>query len=363
METNSNHMNTNSIDSDLYQILRPLLACHDYIPFDFNPESAVIIEKTLFMLNSFYNTNYRNSYYIAFQLISGTLQNEEGNADSIAAILKDLQKYTEQNQDEFQNKDKIFKLIDYLYLELARYNTFNDNLNTALEKAVELESQYDNFYNETNNLREDINDAKSKTDDIIGKSVSILGVFTGIVMAFSGAFSILSGAFDSLSSNISKYRVFGLFSLIGFIIYNVTVVLLFVIARISGKDIGVRCKQQFDCGGDCIYCSAFDCEKSTIKKTICQSVNKYPHIIIGELLLLYIMYFIFCTWFFNSKNRDIFPSFLELINKNPIIHDVVLLLFLIAPFVLLFFIYRYIFPQKNQVNNCKDFSEDSVDDI
>lgn len=339
-------------DSKLKSILDELFSTYDYMPCDSDQKSKSLIDKTLVALNDLYNNGYRNSYYIAFQVISDVLTNNKSYPDVIDAILHDLS--IECESITLKHKKDISKLIDYLFLELSRYNSFNADLKNASEKATELQEMYDGFWNTTQQIDNDIYQTKSQMSDMIGKSVSILGIFTGIVMAFTGGLTALTGAFESLNSNVSKYRIFALFSIIGIILYNIIIILMFFISRVSGKDIGISCKNNYL---SCNDCKKYNRKETVRKRIICQAINKYPHIILGELILIYILYIICITWLFSQRNKELFTTFFSYIANYPKTHDIIFIITLILPIIIVF-LFIFIFFRKPYEEN---FDEDIFD--
>lgn len=65
------------------------------------------------------------------------------------------------------------------------------------------------------------------------QSISILGIFSGVVVTFFGGLKITTSVFSNLSSNIGKFRIVFMTSLVGMILFNTVNLLLSFLNKIS----------------------------------------------------------------------------------------------------------------------------------
>lgn len=315
-------MNSNDqYERQISRLLKPLIIAEE-INYD---EIVEVAEQ----LNVIYENGYKNSYVFSYNLISDSISNAT-NPEYIPYLFIELR--DEVSKDTYGHKTEMIKLVDFLQLEFARYNNLSSATDAINQQIEIINDDIKNYNDQTNDIQEDIWKFEQRMDDSTSKSVSILGIFAGVVTAFMAGFSILSGAFSSLDSEISKYRIFALFLIIGMIFYNTIVTLMFVIAKISGNDIGVMCKKGYYCDKE--SCNYYK-DKGIFHSLICQALNKYPLIFVFDLLFLYLLYSVVMFWAFSSNNKDFFIGLFAFLNRHLYIKDIVLLFLLVIPIIVL----------------------------
>lgn len=117
-----------------------------------------------------------------------------------------------------------------------------------------------------------------------------------------GGVSLLSSAFTAIQSEASIYRILFMLTLVGFVIYNIIISLMFMVGRFNGRDVGVRCKYRYDCRG-CPHV-----RRGKIARLFCQAINKYPYIFCVNAFWVYVMYLIFVFWMYSGNNVDVFAD-------------------------------------------------------
>lgn len=210
------------------------------------------------------------------------------------------------------------KLSDHINLELVRYN--------YVEKRV-LEAQLDNAPNNINNqieenvrkaipdldkLRAQISFAKiaadkvEKLEDTINSrmesnnvsSITTLTIFSAVILTFSGGITFSSGVFSGLS-DVSAYRLVFTVGLVGFILFNTVFALLYLVAKMTNKQIETRCKYMTYSADATTYkcCGKGYCTKkySTVS-FLCKLLRKYLYVFVIDIILIFVMYADYILW-------------------------------------------------------------------
>lgn len=294
------------------------------------------------------NPSYRHSYSnITAQIIFNF---NESNSDPLTEYPNDCIDVLSDNATEllnwFQSNcvgreqyiwTKYYKLYDHIMLEVIRLGdnrTIRDLIYESSNKSDYIQHQLNSVDNQMAKTRDEVDTIKG---GIVTQVVTVLSIFAAVVIAFFGGMSLLNSGFNSLQFSISSYRLFFMLTLVGFVLYNIIISLLFIVCRINGKDIGVYCKEGYGC-----YCGNI----SGLRGIICQAVHKYPYIIIINSVLLYILYAIVAMWSFSPSNTIFFPELFHSLNTW-IISGFELIL-LSIPLILFFFLWRGILKRKKQ---------------
>lgn len=274
------------------------------------------------------NPDYRHAY----SSISATLinsqngSNKPNNSTSPSPSMRDnIEGNIDSLKNDFQNKHsdygknknqlKMFsKYIDHINLEIVRMGYFED-----VSKKLEMQDQLSiNINSRITKLNQEIQETDGKIEQSQGnyltQVITILSIFAAIVLAFSGGMSFLGNAFQTIMSNKDPIKMVFVFSLFGFIMYNIIIGLLFIVARMNRKDIGIYCKYSYGCQ---------NCHRrpNGIGKILCQALLKYPYITIIDIILILLVYVLFLLW--------IFPFF----SKASL--ETIWIILLIAPIVIL----------------------------
>lgn len=120
-------------------------------------------------------------------------------------------------------------------------------------------------------------------------SITILGIFMGVVMVFFGGFTILENSIEGLSS-ASYHRLYFTMLLFGGILYNIVILLFFLIGRVTERSIACKCHKSEDNN-----CSK--CKRKVVSKTICSLQNKFPYIFWVDFLIVLGMGFIVVLYY------------------------------------------------------------------
>ena len=271
------------------------------------------------------NPNFRHEYSGISNAMKAAVMNDK-TQESLLTIQLNFLKLKETIEQKYNPQEiacqKFHKLYDHVMLEASRQIERQD-----LTRQLEwLNNQYQH-YNQTfekhaeqfERISQQIDESKSS---VISQTVTVLGIFTAIAMAFFGGFKLLEAGITV--DSISIYRLCLILLLIGFSVYNIIVGLMFVIARICGKDIGVRCKVGDFCNG-CEY-------RRKWSIILCQSIHKYPFITVVEFLFIYLLYAVVILWLFTPGEKCLLPGVFPM--DNIWVASIIQVVLLILPLIL-----------------------------
>lgn len=225
-------------------------------------EDADIISFFEETLKSVYeNKAFRHSYF-KISAILQELKSKGSDLDVLSVNLGKLGNIAVREQYNENTKNSIFKLWDHCHLEISRFSYFdqffwrNDKAKTELEKISLDYKKAKKDFNETQKGFKKVSDYMSNARS---EYVTILGIFAAIMLAGIGGFSVLGG-FAKEVTTISNYRFFTIVSFLGLILFNVVFMLIYMIARLTEKNIYTICtNSKKDRNSDC---TKGDCENN-----------------------------------------------------------------------------------------------------
>lgn len=259
-------------------------------------------------LNALFSNGEKRNYSDSYILVNGLMSNPQ-KQEYVSANLTAL--YDANERNSLQYKDDIRKTLDYCKLEAMRYMSIHNLIDGSDSKMASIMDRMDNVDKRSTHYEQDSKEIKKAMDESTSRSVTILSIFAGVVISFVGGLSLLGSAFTSIQSNASIYRILFMLTLVGFVIYNIIISLMFVVSRFNGRDIGVRCKYRYDCH------ACHHARPGKISRVFCQAVNKYPYIFCVDAFLVYVMYVVFVLWLYSGNNTDVFN---ELFESLPFLH-------------------------------------------
>lgn len=215
--------------------------------------------------------DFRHSYFKISALLQ-ELKKNNNEADSFDALKKNLSileseiiiedKYNMLDSNGRFLKNKFYKLCDHCNLEISRFSYFdqffwrNDKAKEDLEK---ISADYKQSEKDFKEAKQDFKEVREYMSNARSEYVTILGIFAAIMLAGIGGFSVLGG-FAKEVTTISNYRFFTIVSFLGLILFNVVFMLIYMIARLTGKNIYTICtNSKKDRNSDC---TKGDCENN-----------------------------------------------------------------------------------------------------
>lgn len=216
-------------DAKLVEILRTLSENESF--------SDALKNKLKKDITYIYSADYRHSYY----LISVELYNlDDEKLDRICTGIEFLKVLVINNDSAIKGLNKLF---DHVKLEVVRIREnnrqkselnqiINDNVKNISDMELSIKNKMDGF-------KEELDDSMRGVSNILTQIVSILGIFAAIVIVFFGGASVFANVFSNLG-DINWIEVFPLISAVGFVMFNLIFMLLFILSRMTERDIGVK---------------------------------------------------------------------------------------------------------------------------
>lgn len=209
--------------------------------------------------------------------------------DEVTQALKEIHNYDENNKE--LDNCRINCILDVLKSS-AKFIGYNVGLFLA-QKSTETAQKgiAEKTKQESKDLKNKLNKQQQKNAE---SSITILGIFVGIVMVFFGGFSILTEAITTMNV-VTPYRLIFTMLAFGFIMYNIVILLFFLIGKITNKSIQCKCHKCIPkdekSGLNCANCKA-----NYGILGICKLQRLYPYIYWGNTVIISGMSFIFSMW-------------------------------------------------------------------
>ncbi|GAA0731777.1 hypothetical protein [Clostridium oceanicum] len=197
----------------------------------------------------------------------------------------------------------IKSLIDYITLELLREDHVQKVYETKVNDLVSkvMKKNLDKFNSDIKKNKEDTKKEYKRIEEhyknmmakqekelsgINNTLVSILGIFSAIILSFFGGLSILGSVMQNINK-VSRYRLSFSIVLIVFFIFNIIFTLLYVISKLTGKDISVKCNDN-----KCSHCTKDKDPTYMCLKSNFPAVFWYNYVCICFMGLLFIMFMV-----------------------------------------------------------------------
>lgn len=195
------------------------------------------------------DSDFRHRYsgfYAKITVIDG---DDEGNLDilsqNICILYEEICKRFREKQVEKEVYNGVRKLYDHVNLDIARINyirTISNRAEAIQQEVEETQEKVEETQQQTqitfDKLKSEIEDTKQQSVSILQKVqnaereyIAILGIFAAIIAAFFSGIGFSS----SILANIEKatiYRLSGMTTLVGLIIFNILVLLMSFVSHI-----------------------------------------------------------------------------------------------------------------------------------
>ena len=222
---------------------------------------------------------------------------EDLDAEFFDRVKNKLGEITLMKQDKIEMLIKVLKSS----MEYIRYdiNTFSA-LKSTKDTSYQIQTHIDDLKKEAKLIKKDLKNQSRKN---IEASVTILGIFVSVVMVFFGGFSILTQAITTMNS-VTPYRLVFTILMFGLIMYNIVILLFFLISKITGKKIHSKCyrykPKDAQRSKDCLNCA-----KSGIVLGLCRIEGFYPYIYWGNTVIIAGLTFTFAMWVHFKLTGDV----------------------------------------------------------
>lgn len=219
----------------------------NYPSFDIedDDEKNIILKSILSKFEKFYKCN-RHSYSEIAEYMDELSPDQR---DSLEKNISELVLISDENN--LPIRDNLLKLHDHVKLEVIR-----------IARVAKMDFVAKNAVEKVDNINHNLDELVSKAE-----TITILGIFAGLVIGFATSFQLLGTTFSKLGE-VPIYRELAFTFVIGLILFNCLFLLLFSVARISGRSLATNCKRK-----DCI-----DCNKKKCNNSIKRFIKKYPYV-------------------------------------------------------------------------------------
>ena len=209
-------------------------------------------------LLAFYkNGNVRHSYFQISAVIQSKKSKEATDGSVLMYNLDVLMKEVATDSEFNDIGDKLYKFYDHCQLELSRLNYFE----SIFWRSDQARNNYESLLESSYKAKTEISALNKQIANVKTENITILGIFAAIVIGGIGSFTGLGNVFTVLG-NISMYKFLATVSFVGLIIFNVSFMLVYMIAKITGRNIYTVCidfrkKSDEDClNATCKICTS-----------------------------------------------------------------------------------------------------------
>ncbi len=282
------------------------------------PDSSTVDDFYNQLKNIYSDVDFRHSYatisdFLVKQIPPDAREELEHNMNLILECAQNS------HSSDSEIIKKIIKLKDHIELEILRILRI-EQINVIGGRAIAESKRAEDLINDNNlrieKQRNEIKSLKEKLKNQAQKSaessITILGIFVGIVMVFFGGFTILENAIEGMQK-ASSYRLYFTMLLFGAIMYNVVILLFFLISRITEKPVTCRCHRAPGYGslsgdGEKVFREitrndCFNCQYRVKNKGLCRIKNTLPYVYWGNLVIIMGLSFMFFMRVFRDNSN------------------------------------------------------------
>lgn len=251
-----------------------------------------LIDKSRILLGIYAN-NFRHSYSSILGVIIDIKRGED-SPDQPSASLD----YLAENVSLLNNviieraefrciSASLNKLYDHVMLEISRLShieSLNGMRRDLDKKLLDGARQVDEATN-------DLKNTVKVTENLKSEMITVIGIFAAIMLSFVGGMNFTSATLTSIGQS-SIYKITFITIICGFTIFNTIFCLIYLIARMTDKNIYSYCK---DGEGECITAKCEkDCGLGKIRKRL-------PFVYWVNRIMLIGIIITFFSWFFDIK--------------------------------------------------------------
>lgn len=198
-------------------------------------------------LKGLYTDGFRHHYSKFFPLIDNIAKNENNEENNLDYLSNNLQEISKFIEDDSFNGNKtlkslylpLLKLTDHLNLEIARFISYT----SSESKIKDLEVQHQKTILELKTARSELEEAKKRLSSIQTEIIAVLSIFAAIVLTFSGSMSLIGNALSNME-NAPFFKSAFFISLCGFIVLNLIFLMMYIVGKITGRNIYAHCQTE-----------------------------------------------------------------------------------------------------------------------
>lgn len=249
-------------------------------------------------LKGLYTDGFRHVYSEFFALIVEIAKDDNAySLDFLSNNITNVRALVEQDyvdgEKEFRGLYRpLTKLSDHINLEIARYSYSSIHE----QRVLDLEKRNKNLQTELADATGKLEEAQKSMSSVQTELIAVLSIFAAIVLTFSGSMSLLGNALTGME-NAPFFKSVFFVLLCGFIITNVIFLMMYLVGKITGRNIYAKCKSKdCTCGeGGVPKC----CGLTRIRKRL-------PYVFWINFLVILMMVVDVVVWYFD-KLYNIIP--------------------------------------------------------
>ncbi|MBQ6706467.1 MAG: hypothetical protein IJN07_03025 [Clostridia bacterium] len=249
-------------------------------------------------LKGLYTDGFRHVYSEFFALIVEIAKDDNAySLDFLSNNITNVRALVEQDyvdgEKEFRGLYKpLTKLSDHINLEIARYSYSSIHE----QRVLDLEKRNKNLQTELADATEKLGEAQKSMSSVQTELIAVLSIFAAIVLTFSGSMSLLGNALTGME-NAPFFKSVFFVLLCGFVITNVIFLMMYLVGKITGRNIYAKCKSKdCTCGeGGVPKC----CGLTRVRKRL-------PYVFWINFLVILMMVIDVAVWYFD-KLYNIIP--------------------------------------------------------
>ena len=249
-------------------------------------------------LKGLYTDGFRHVYSEFFALIVEIAKDDNAySLDFLSNNITNVRALVEQDyvdgEKEFRGLYRpLTKLSDHINLEIARYSYSSIHE----QRMLDLEKRNKNLQTELADATEKLGEAQKSMSSVQTELIAVLSIFAAIVLTFSGSMSLLGNALTGME-NAPFFKSVFFVLLCGFIITNVIFLMMYLVGKITGRNIYAKCKSKdCTCGeGGVPKC----CGLTRVRKRL-------PYVFWINFLVILMMVVDVAVWYFD-KLYNIIP--------------------------------------------------------
>lgn len=263
----------------------------DVTEFNTNNEK----EHALTKLQSIYINNFRHLYSEIFMCMISFVDHgiAEGsplnNLNTNMRVCYDYIMGLDETIADEGLKKNVFKLYDHIALEYARIAYWASHKEEINRQLTEAKNSMINIYKQSEELSDNVNNAKKEAENLKASQVTVLGIFISILVGLLGQLYIVGKSLSDITNNENLGPLLILIILASVCTISAVVTLLYIVAKIIGKDLLSKCHKSNTCN-TCNNCIV------TVQRIKYRLPYLYGFYQIAIVLLLLVIIIFYIPW-------------------------------------------------------------------
>lgn len=209
------------------------------------------IKSMVIKLKSLYTDGFRHNYSAFFPIIIDIAKDDNAcNLEYLSTNIEESRAMVEKSyiegKGEFSSLYRpLCKLSDHINLEIGRYNYYSINE----QQLKDLEKRNQVLQKDLKVATSELKSAQKKVSSMQAELIAVLSIFAAIVLAFSGSVSFLGNTLSGMA-DVSLFKAAFFALLCGLVIFNLIFLMMYIVGKITGRNIYARCKSENCTCGD-----------------------------------------------------------------------------------------------------------------